>query len=83
MARTKNVRYRGKYSCHDFPRLGVSVLYNCSTKKYGIYELKKKSQNAVTKYKPSSEIKAMQIILASVLGIVLIGHAILLISKFG
>jgi len=82
MAKTNNIRRRGKYSCHDFPKLGVSVLYNCVTKKYGIYKMKNKPQVISKKYVPSREIKTMQIVLACVLGVVLAGHIILLLSKF-
>ena len=82
MAKINNIRRRGKYSCHDFPRLGVSLLYNCITKKYGIYKIKDKPQIISKKCAPSKEIKPIQIALACVLGIVLVGHMILLFSKF-
>ena len=82
MGNTNNIRRRGKYSCHDFPRLGVSLLYDCKSHKYGIYETKKKIHRTLKKYKPSPEVKAIKITLACVLGIVLTTHLILLISKF-
>jgi len=82
MAIGKNVRRKGKYTCLDFPKLGVSLVSNNVTKKYGIYSHKKKPQDTTQKHKPSTGIKSIQIILACILGVTLISHLIMVLLKF-
>ena len=82
MKEVSNIRTRGNYTCFDFPKQGVSLLYNYTTKEYDFYERKSNVKSAPIKHKTIPEIKVAQIVLIGVLGVVLAVHLLLLVSKF-
>ena len=79
MSNEVNTRKRGNYVCLDFPKRGVTLIYNSITKKYDFYSIGKPKVS--TEIKKSSTVKLAQLLLCGTLGIILAVHLFLLISK--
>lgn len=76
-----NTRKKGDYVCLDFPKRGISLLYNTISGNYEFYKSPKSIIPEVRKVKKDPIVSVVQFALASALGVILAVHAYVLISK--